>query len=159
MEETKEVTEVTENKNSVVSQKGNISTDLTVMSNNVKKFTTLDLSNEEDKKSLYNATQECDIRLNDIVGTTIEVSNIYIEERERQEIDDETGEVKNVPKFRTILFGTNGQTYVASAYGVYNSIMQIMDIFGLPTEEAPYTLIVKKRPLGDGKETLILVLA
>ena len=78
MEETKEVTEVTENKNSVVSQKGNISTDLTVMSNNTKKFTTLDLSNEEDKKSLYNATQECDIRLNDIVGTTVSYTHLTL---------------------------------------------------------------------------------
>lgn len=123
---------------------------------NVIKFTTMELKTEEQLTELYNATQECDVKLNDIVGTTIEIKDVYIEERPFNMVDEETGEIKEGSKYRTILFGTDGKTYVAGAYGIFNSISQILGMFGKPSEEKPFTLEVKKRPIGNGKETLVL---
>lgn len=123
---------------------------------NVIKFTTLSLTTEEELTELYNATQECDVKLIDIVGQTIEVVGVYIEERPFNQVDEETGEVREGSKFRTILFGTDGKTYVAGAYGVYNSITQILSLFGKPSKEKPFTLEVGRRPIGDGRQSLIL---
>lgn len=123
---------------------------------NVIKFTTLPLESEEELTELYNATQECDIKLNDIVGSVIEIHGVYIEERPFNTVDEETGEYKEGSKYRTILFGTDGKTYVAGAYGVFNSISNIIGMFGKPTKEKPYKLEVRKRPIGGGKETLVL---
>lgn len=145
-----------ENENAVtVAGNTNIRTTLDSI-DNVNKFTTMKLETEEQLTELYNATQECDVKLNDIVGTTIEIRDIYIEERLFTQIDEETGELKEVSKYRTILFGTDGKTYVAGAYGIFNSISQILGMFGKPSEEKPFTLEVKKRPIGNGKETLVL---
>lgn len=144
-----------ENKEIVVSSETTISNSLDRM-NKVKKFTTLSVETEEDVKKIYNATQDCDVRLNDIVNQEIEIEGIYIEERPTTTLDDETGEVKEGSKFRTILFGTDGKSYVAGAYGIYNSISEIIGLFGFPTPEKPMKLLVKKRPICDGKETLVL---
>ena len=62
---------------------------------------------EEEKKELFNALESCDVLLNDIVGTEIEIKDIYVEEK--QVVDDETGEVKT--KYRTIIFDNEGKTY------------------------------------------------
>lgn len=123
---------------------------------NVIKFTTMELATEEELTELYNATQECDVKLNDVVGSQIEIRDVYIEERPFNMVDEETGEIKEGSKYRTILFGTDGKTYVAGAYGIFNSISQIMGMFGKPSISKPFLLEVKKRPLGNGKETLVL---
>lgn len=110
---------------------------------------------EEDKKELFNALESCDVLLNDIVGTTIEVKDIYVEEREV--VDEETGEIKT--KFRTILFDKDGKTYATGSYGIYNVLKKIVGIYGLPTTwEKPLTVKVAKRPIGNGKSSLTLTL-
>lgn len=136
-----------------------ISNDITIFSSDKKMFSTLKSDNIEDKIKLYNSLQKCDIRINDIVGQEIEFSDIFIEEKPTHEIDEATGEVKaENRKFRTILFGTDGSTYVSSAYGVYNSLKNIIAIFGFPTSENPIKVKVAKRPTQSGRETLILVI-
>lgn len=110
---------------------------------------------EEDKKELFNALESCDVLLNDIVGTTIDVKDIYVEEREV--VDEETGEMKT--KFRTILFDKDGKTYATGSYGIYNVLKKIVGIYGLPTTwEKPLTVKVSKRPIGNGKSSLTLTL-
>lgn len=144
-----------DNKNLVVAGNTNIRTSLDSV-DNVVKFTTLELKTEEELTELYNATQECDVKLNDIVGSTIEIYGVYIEERPFNVVDEDTGEYKEGSKYRTILFGTDGKTYVAGAYGIFNSISQILGMFGKPSKEKSFTLEVRKRPIGNGKETLVL---
>ena len=93
-------------------------------------FCTMDLEDKASKVALYNSLQECDVKLNDIKGTTIEVVNVFVEKKEVAERDektdellyDENGEVLTKTRFRTILFGSDGKTYVSAAYGVYNSL-------------------------------------
>lgn len=110
---------------------------------------------QEEKKELFNALESCDALLNDCVGQEIEIKDIYIEEK--NVVDEETGELKN--KFRTILFDNNGQTYATGSYGIYNVIRKIIGIYGLPdTWESPLKVKVTKRPIGDGKQSLTLIL-
>lgn len=110
---------------------------------------------EESKKQLFNALETCDALLNDCVGQEIEIKDIYVEEREVA--DEETGEVR--PKYRTILFDANGQTYATGSYGIFNIVKKIVSIYGLPTSwENPIKVKVSKRPIGNGKQSLTLTL-
>ena len=133
-------------------------------SNNKEMFCTMDLEDKASKVALYNSLQECDVKLNDIKGTTIEVVNVFVEKKEVAERDektdellyDENGEVLTKTRFRTILFGSDGKTYVSAAYGVYNSLRQIIPIFGNPSTINPIKVKVGTRKLRSGKESLIL---
>ena len=135
-----------------------ISNDISVLSNPKTMFTTLDMTTEENKIKLYNSLQKCDVRINDIVGQEIEFSDIFIEEKPFTETDEKTGELVTTKKFRTILYGTDGNTYVSSAYGVYNSLKNIISIFGLPTSGCPIRVKSDKRKTKNGLDTLILMI-
>lgn len=133
-------------------------------SNNKAMFCTMNLEEKENMVALYNSLQECDVKLNDIKGSTIEVKDVFVEKKEVAERDEKTGEllldeegqVVTKTKFRTILFGTDGKTYVSAAYGVYNSLKQIIPIFGNPSKDNPIKVKVGTRKLRSGKESLVL---
>lgn len=159
MEETKELT--------VVNNEGGIITsDQTIFaSSNSKKYCTMDLTEKENKVALYNSLQQCDVLLNDIKGQTIEMENVFIEQKEVPErdektnevlFDEKTGEVKTKTHFRTILFATDGQTYVSSAYGIYNSLKQIIPVFGNPSKENVIKVKVGEKTTRSGRKSLIL---
>ena len=133
-------------------------------SKNKEMFCTMDLEEKENMIKLYNSLQECDVKINDLKGSEIEVVDLFVEKKEVAERDektdeiifDENGEVKTKTRFRTILFDKDGKTYVSAAYGVYNSLRQIIPIFGNPTKENPIVVKVGTRKLKSGKESLIL---
>lgn len=120
-----------------------------------KTYCSKNLSTIEDKKQMLNALESCDVLLNDCVGQEIEIKDLYIEER--TVLNEETGVVQ--PKYRTIIFGSNGQTYATGAYGVYNILRKIVQIYGLPDTWAnPVKAKVAKKPIGNGKQSLTLVI-
>ena len=120
-----------------------------------KIYCSVEANDEESKKQLFNALETCDALLNDCVGQEISIKDIYVEQRELT--NEETGEV--YPKYRTILFDENGQTYATGSYGIYNIIKKIVSIYGLPTTwENPVKVKVSKRPIGNGKQSLTLTL-
>lgn len=143
------------NENKITLMEGGITNNplaFTVKNQNVT-FTSLDLTKRENAVKLYNAIEECDILLNDIKGQVIEVNNLYFERKEVADRDDsgeiiynEDGSVKTKTHYRTIFFGTDGKTYVTSAFGVYSSLQRIIPIFGYPTEENILKLEVTERP-------------
>lgn len=152
--------------NEEVKERGLISQDDSIFqSRNKEMFCTMNLEEKENMVALYNSLQECDVKINDIKGSTIEVTDVFVEKKEVAErdektgelvYDDETGEVKTKTRFRIILFGTDGKTYVSAAYGVYNSLRQIIPIFGNPSKENPIKVKVGTRKLRSGKESLVL---
>lgn len=158
MEETKDLT--------VVNEGGIISSDQSIFAtNNSKKFCTMDLSDNDNKVALYNSLQQCDVLLNDIKGQVIEMKDVFIEQKEVVErdektdeviYDEETGEVKTKTHFRTIIFGTDGTTYVSSAYGIYNSLRQIIPVFGNPSENNIIKVKVGEKTTRSGRKSLIL---
>ena len=110
---------------------------------------------EKEKKELFNALESCDALLNDCVGQEIEIKDIYVEEK--QVVDEETGELKT--KYRTILFDENGQTYATGSYGIYNILKKIVQIYGTPDLwQEPLKVKVAKKPIGNGKQSLTLIL-
>lgn len=134
-----------------------ITTDTTMFKSDMERFTTLDINSEDNQIELLNALNGCDVKLIDIVGQTIEIKDLYIEKRVVENVDDTTGEVKEANKYRCILFGTDDKTYVAGAYGVYNSLAQIIALLGTPSVERPFKLEVFQQPTGDkGRKTLKL---
>ena len=154
------------NKEEQTKERGLITQDDSIFgSANKEMFCTMNLEEKENMVALYNSLQECDVKLNDIKGSTVEVCDVYVEKKEVAERDDktdeviydeETGEVKTKTRFRTILFGTDGKTYVSAAYGVYNSLRQIIPIFGNPSKANPIKVKVGTRKLRSGKESLVL---
>lgn len=133
-------------------------------SENKEMFCTMNLEEKENTIKLYNSLQECDVKINDIKGSEIEIIDVFIEKKEVPEREEKTGNVVtdsegNIvtkTKFRTILFGSDGKTYVSAAYGVYNSLRQILPIFGNPSKKNPITVKVGTKKLRSGKESLIL---
>ena len=122
-------------------------------------YTTCDLNTEEARIDLFNATESADVLLNDCVGQTIVINNIYVEKNPIKEVDDETGEVTfNGVKYRTILFDENGQTYATGSYGVYNSVRKMIDLLGINIINKGIKVEVIKVPTSDGKQKLSLKL-
>lgn len=133
---------------------------------NKEVYHTLDLQTKEDKIKLYNSLQQCDILLNDIKNTTIEIEGAYIESKILDKRDDKgnivynekTGEVVQKRHYRIILFGTDGKTYVSSATGVYNSIVQIINIFGKPSKDNKIKVKVTEKSVKNSQfKSLILL--
>ena len=152
--------------NDEVLERGLITQDESIFSSPSKEtFCTMDLDDKENRVALYNSLQECDVKIADIKGQEIEIVDLFVERKEvavRDEktdelvIDEETGDVKTKTRFRTILFGADGKTYVSAAYGVYNSLRQIIPIFGKPSKKNPINVKVGSRKLRNGKESLVL---
>lgn len=152
--------------NEEVKERGLISQDDSIFgSTNKEMFCTMDLDDKENMVALYNSLQECDVKINDIKGQVIEVVDVFVEKKEVAERDEKTGEVVRDPetdevvtktRFRTILFGSDGKTYVSAAYGVYNSLRQIIPIFGNPSKLNPIKVKIGTRKLRSGKESLVL---
>lgn len=132
--------------------------ELMLNNNDLKIYSSVKANNVEERKSIYNALEKCDVLLNDIIGTEINIKDFYIEERHKQEIDEVTGETKTIVKYRTILFDTEGKTYATGSYGVYNALRRISMVYGEPTWTEGVLVRVDKKPIGNGKTQLTLVL-
>ena len=92
-------------------------------------FATIDGSSMENKAKLFNATENADVLANDCVGEKFTLVDTYIERIPT--VDEDTGEQKI--KYRTILFGEDGKTYASGAYGIYNTVSKILQIYGIET--------------------------
>ena len=122
-------------------------------------YTTVDINSEESRIDLYNATEGADVLLNDIVGTSIVINNVYLEKNPIKEINDETGEVTfEGVKYRTILFDETGKTYATGSYGVYNSVRKMLELLGIELLHNGIKVEVIKVPIKDGKSKLQLKL-
>lgn len=114
---------------------------------------TKNIDSIETGKALYNALEKCDTLLSECVGNKINIKDIYIEKRE---IVDKDGVVKD--KYRTIIFDVAGKTYATGSYGVYNALVKMCRIFGNPTWDKGIEVEVARKPVGDGKQSLTLII-
>lgn len=94
----------------------------------------------QDKKILFNIENgECDVKLNDIVGEEIEVTNIFMKriesklKEEELEINEETGEVikDNKISIITILIDKDNKKYVTASKIFAMSILNLIRTFGV----------------------------
>lgn len=134
----------------------NLSVDLFGTSN-AKKITSLDLNDEKNADMLLNASQEPDFKLNEEINKEIQVIGCYLIERENEDVDSTTGEVKTFKNYTTFLFDVDGNSHVTGSNSCYQSFTQIVALKGMPTRENPITLIPIKTPAKEkGHEYLRL---
>ena len=120
-----------------------------------KAFCSVKAETRADKIKLFNALKECDFKLNDVVGNKINIKDVFYQEYEKE--DKETGEVRL--GHRTIIFGDDGKTYVTASNYLYNTLRQILSVFGSPAEwSEPLAVEVIKQSMKDGKSSLSLKL-
>ena len=122
---------------------------LMVTSANGKVFTTVKAETKEDKKKLYNALQNCDVMIKDIPGQEITFDGVYVNEYQKTELkEDGTPRIGH----KTILFGTNGKTYITTSNYFFNSLSLILGANGGVSKDDPITIkIVKKATKGQGE--------
>lgn len=113
-------------------------------------YSSIKATTDEDKIKLLNALENCDFLLNDIAPKDIIVKDVYIQQYEKT-LDD--GEKK--VKYRTILFDTEGKTYVTTSNFFFFAISKIFSVLGTPDNwSKPYTLQVYKKDVQNGKKAL-----
>lgn len=130
-------------------------------------YTTLKCESEVDKKKLYNALENCDVLLMDVINSELSIKDVYVQEihkvvkNDKDEIqyNEKTGEVLIQTKYRTIIFDENGKTYATGAYGVINSLKRIFSIYGTPNNwTEPVKVKVVRKSTKNGKQSLSLIL-
>jgi len=120
-----------------------------------KAFCSVKAETRADKIKLFNALKECDFKLNDVVGNKINIKDVFYQEYEKE--DKDSGEIRT--GHRTIIFGDDGKTYVTASNYLYNTLRQILNVFGSPAEwSEPLTVEVIKQQMKDGKSSLSLKL-
>lgn len=120
-----------------------------------KAFCSVKAETRAEKIKLFNALKECDFKLNDVVGSKINIKDVFYQEYTKE--DKETGEIRT--GHRTIIFGDDGKTYVTASNYLYNTLRQIISVFGSPAEwDEPLMVEVVKQSMKDGKASLSLKL-
>lgn len=114
-----------------------------------RKFTSLNLEDEEQADMLLNSLQDVDFKLNECIDKEITCVGCYIVEREVDSFNEETGEEITRKKHITMLFDEKGKSYVTGSNACYMSFNDIVSIKGMPTKEKP----LKLKPIKvDAKE-------
>lgn len=121
---------------------------LATFKNAGKNFTTLKTDTLEAKKKLFNARKNCDVMLKDIKGQEIEVQDIFFSEYTKKELDENGN-----PRIghTTILFGTDGKTYVTASNYFFNTIAEILSYSNGKIEQPIKLKIVGKATNGKGE--------
>lgn len=121
--------------------------------NNEQTYCSMICKSNEERKNLFNALEKADVLLNDVVGTELNLKDVYLHKYTK--LNEETGEVEN--KCRVLLFDDKGQTYATGSFGIFNIIGRIFEVFGTPNEwEEPLRVKVIKKEIGNNKKMLSL---
>ena len=116
-------------------------------------YCSMSANTDAEKLKLFKAINDTDMRLSDVVNTTIMLKDIYAEQVDFA--DEETGEI--TPGVRIVLVDENGTSYGCASQGVFNAINKLISIFGEPTWETP--IPVKVKEIKKGKKSLYTLTA
>lgn len=112
-------------------------------------YCSIKAESEEEKIKLLNALENCDFLLNDIAPKEIEVKDVLIQQYEK----DVEGEKKT--KYRTILFDTEGKTYITTSNFFFYALSKIFNVLGTPDKwQKPHTFEIYKKEVQNGKKAL-----
>ena len=110
---------------------------------------TLNLQNPEDVDLLLSTQDNKDIeKINDHVGEELEVTGLYIREREVEDTNEE-GEVITYYKHTTIIFTADNRMLVTGSNAFFMSLQLICDFKGYPSKEMPIKIKIVQT---DAKE-------
>lgn len=111
-------------------------------------YCSLVATTEDEKLTLYNAMNNPDKRLADMINEKISVKDVFVEVVKCE--NRETGEKQSCP--RIVLIDTNGIGYQCVSIGIFSALKKLFSVFGEPgTWENPVTLKVKQISKGDRK--------
>lgn len=115
-------------------------------------FCTLTINNDSDKVKLFNAINNADGGVDDMVGKTIVIKDVYAEQY--TDTNEETGEPTD--KIMLTLIDIEGKTYATNSVGVYNSLKRAFTVFGMPTWDDGLAFEVVKQATKNGRKTTVL---
>jgi len=112
-------------------------------------FTTLDRSTDEGKDRYIAAMGTADLRIQDLVNKTFQVTDLVAHHAELS--DQTTGEVIN--KVRLVMFLADGKTLSCCSEGIYRSLKVITGEYGLPSKASPFSLEIIPITTRNGRQT------
>lgn len=110
---------------------------------------------DEARAKLFNAMNNPDERLSEMINKQIKVKDVYIEVVDCT--NTETGEVTPCP--RIVLIDEKGKSYQAVSIGIYSALKKLFQVYGVPTWEKAVTMEVKQITKGDRKMLTLNVVA
>lgn len=115
-------------------------------------FCSMKAETMEEKKKLYKAMTAADKKVGDCINQKISIKDVFMDIFDIA--NEETGEVESVPHI--VLIDSEGTSYEAVSKGVFDSLKNLVQIFGSPTWEDPIDVIVKQRTIKNGHKMLTL---
>ena len=104
-------------------------------------YCSLVATTEDEKLTLYNAMNNQDKRLADMINEKISVKDVFVEVVKCE--NRETGEKQSCP--RIVLIDSNGIGYQCVSIGIFSALKKLFSVFGEPgTWEKPVTVKVKQ---------------
>ena len=111
-------------------------------------YCSMTATTEEEKAALFNATNNPEHRLADMINSEIAVKDVFVEAVNCT--NEETGEVTVCP--RIVLIDTDGIGYACVSLGIFSAIKKLFGIYGEPSVwSAPLKLVVKQVTKGARK--------
>lgn len=111
-------------------------------------YCSMTATTEEEKAQLFNATNNPEFRLGDMINTVISVKDVFVEAVECT--NRETGECTACP--RIVLIDVDGKGYACVSLGIFSAIKKLFGIYGEPrTWKTPLKVVVKQVTKGDRK--------
>lgn len=107
------------------------------MANTIISFS---LDTSEAKVMAYNAINSPDFKISDMINKTIAIADVVMVPVSL--VSEETGEVEGA--MRSIIIDENGNTYTATATGIFNSLKNIYLIYGGLHFEEPLQVVVQQ---------------
>lgn len=98
------------------------------------------------KAKVYNAMNNPEHKVGDMINKTINVKDVLVEIIELA--NEETGEVEEAP--RVVLIDDKGKAYQAVSAGIFNAVKNAIQVFGAPTWDEPLPCLIKQVPVKNG---------
>lgn len=113
-------------------------------------FCSIEGNTAEERKQIFNAMSKCDYRVADMLNQTITLKDVIIQKY--TSVAEDTGEVSE--KNRIILIDNEGKTYASASRGLYNGILRLFAIVGMPaTWKEPMQVQVCETTTKKGQKT------
>lgn len=101
---------------------------------------------------VYNALNNPEGRISDMINKDIAVKDVLIEITEV--VNAETGATEQAP--RVVLIDEKGKAYQSVSVGMYGAVRNLVKIYGEPTWEPPITCTVIQKKTGKGSMLTLL---
>lgn len=102
---------------------------------------------QEEKIALFNAQNNPDHRLADMINIPLEITDVYAEVVDC--VNKETGEVTKCP--RIVLIDKDMVSYQAVSKGIFNSVSKLIAVFGNPHWDTPIVVVPTQITKGELK--------